>query len=347
MPFDWKTLPKTELHLHLEGAIPVNALFELVKKHKRTKEASSVEAVKRRYEFDDFGHFLEVYKWTVSFLKGADDYEFVAYEVGKRLASQNVLYAEVMVGLGNSVMYGGHDSQDIVRAAARGLKAAEVQHGIRIRIQVATGRDHGAQFSLDRLRDIEPLLGDVDICAFNMGGSEHVHPLPQFAKVFERAHEMGLQVSVHAGEVSGPQDVRDAISIRPQRIGHGIRAALDTPLMHELTRLGIALEICPVSNECTGAIPRLADHPLPRLIREGVPITLSSDDPAMFHTSISMEYAVAHEVLGIDTPTLVGIAREGFKRAFLPEDERAKLLVRFEREARQWCTDRGITYPEE
>ena len=126
-----------------------------------------------------------------------------------------------------------------------------------------------------------------------------------------------------------------------------MESALDPPLMRELTRRGIALEICPVSNECTGAISRLADHPLPQLIREGVAVTLSSDDPAMFHTSVTMEYAVAHEVLGISTPKLVDIAREGFKRAFLPEDERTAMLARFEREARQWCEDRGITYPEE
>lgn len=332
--------------MHLEGSIPVEALFALVKKHNRLDEAPSVEHVRRRYEFDDFAHFLEVYKWTVSFLKTVDDYEFIAYEVARTLVKQNVWFAEIMVGLGNSVMYGGHDPVAIVRAAWRGFKAAEVRHGIRIRVQIAAGRDHGADFSLDRLRDIEPLMGEVDICAFNMGGSEHVHPLPQFAKVFRRAHDMGLKVSVHAGEVSGPQDVYDALDLHPQRIGHGIRSALDPMLMDDLKRRDVALEVCPVSNECTGAVARLADHPLPRLIQAGVPVTLSSDDPAMFHTSVSREYEVAHEVLGIDTSTLVKIAREGFRRGFMDEALRKELLQKFDQEARHWCNARDIVFPE-
>lgn len=331
--------------MHLEGSIPVEALYELVKKHNRLDEAPTVDHVRKRYEFDDFAHFLEVYKWTVSFLKSADDYEFVAYEVAKTLARQNVWFAEVMVGLGNSVAYGGHDPADIIKAASRGFKAAEVQHDIKIRVQVATGRDHGVKFSMDRLRDIEPLLGDVDICAFNMGGSEHVHPLPQFAKVFRRAHEMGLKVSVHAGEVSGPQDVYDALDINPQRIGHGIRSVSDPTLMGELRRREVALEVCPVSNECTGAVSRLADHPLPRLISAGVPLTLSSDDPAMFHTSVTREYEVAHEVLGVDSPTLVKIAREGFLRGFMDEPLRKDLLNRFDKAARAWCDARDIKCP--
>jgi adenosine deaminase len=345
VPIDFTSLPKTELHCHLEGSIPVEALFELVKKHKRLEEAPSVEAVRKRYEFDDFAHFLEVYKWTVSFLKHPDDYEFVAYEVAKTLVKQNVWFAEIMVGLGNAVKYGKHNPVDIVRAAWRGFAAAEVQHGIKIRVQVATGRDHGAQFSLDRLRDIEPLIGEVDICAFNMGGSEHVHPLPQFAAVFKRAHEMGLRVSVHAGEVSGPQDVYDALDLNPQRIGHGIRAAMDPTLMDELKRRDVALEVCPVSNECTGAVSRLADHPLPRLIAAGVPLTLSSDDPAMFHTSVTREYVIAHEVLGVDSRTLIKIAREGFKRGFMDEGLRRELLIKFDRVARRWADTRQIKYP--
>lgn len=346
MPIDFTSLPKTELHLHMEGAIPVETTYELVKKYNRLAEAPTVEHVRRRYEFDDFAHFLEVYKWTVSFLRNEDDYEFVAYEVARELVRQNVLLAEIMVGVGNSVRFGGHDAARIVRAAWRGFKAAEVRFGIRIRVQIATSRDYGVEFSMERLRDIEPLLGDVDICGFNMGGSEQVHPLPQFAPVFERAHAMGLQISVHAGEVSGPQDIRDALDLKPARIGHGIRSANDPALMEEIVRRDVALEVCPVSNECTGAVERLADHPLPRLIQAGVPLILSSDDPAMFHTSATREYEVAHEVLGVDCPTLVKIAREGFKRAFVSEKERVELLARFEKEAQAWCNDRGFAYPE-
>lgn len=346
MPIDFTSLPKTELHLHLEGSIPVEALFALVSKHGRLDEAPTVEHVRRRYEFDDFAHFLEVYKWTVSFLKTPDDYEFVAHEVARTLADQNVRFAEVMIGLGNSVLYGGHDAAEIIRAAWRGFKSAADYHGITVRLQAAAGRDHGVDFAMQRLKDIEPLLGEVDICAFNMGGSEHVHSLRPFAKVFKRAHNMGLKVSVHAGEVSGPQDVHDALAINPQRIGHGIRSADDPALMEELKRRDVALEVCPVSNECTGAVARLADHPLPTLIAAGVPLTLSSDDPAMFHTSVTREYEVAHEVLGVDASTLVGIAREGFKRGFMGEAQRKKLLADFETDARKWCTDRDIEYPD-
>jgi adenosine deaminase len=346
LPIDFTNLPKTELHIHLEGSIPVEALYQLVKKHGRLGEAPTVEHVRKRYEFDDFAHFLEVYKWTVSFLKGADDYEFVAYEVAKTLAAQNVWFTEVMVGLGNSVAYGQHDPVDIVRAAWRGFKAAEAEFGIRIRVQIATGRDHGVEFSVDRLRDIEPLLGEVDICAFNMGGSEHVHPLPQYKKVFDLAHDMGLSVSLHAGEVSSPKDIYDALDLNAQRIGHGIRAALDPQLMDILREKHVPLEVCPVSNECTGAVEKLADHPLQRLIDSGLPLTLSSDDPAMFHTSVTNEYVVAHTTLGVDCSTLVKLARNGFEYGFMDERERTGMLTRFDTEARAWCKERGIEFPE-
>lgn len=345
MPIDFTSLPKTELHVHLEGAIPVEALHALLRRHGRLDEAPTLDDVRRCYEFDDFAHFLEVYKWTVSLLTSAADYEFVAYEAAKSLASQNVWFAEVMIGLGNSVAFGKHSAVDVVRAAWRGFEAARADFGIHIRAQVATGRDHGVDFALERLADIEPLLGEVDICAFNMGGNENVHPLPQFAEVFRRAHEMGLAVCIHAGEVSGPHDVRDALAMNPSRIGHGIRSVQDAALMTELVRRDVALEICPVSNECTGAVARLADHPLPQLIAAGVPVVLSSDDPAMFHTSATREYRIAHEVLGIDTTTLVRIAREGFQRANTDEQTRNALLQRFDNEAKAWCKERGIEFP--
>jgi adenosine deaminase len=165
--------------------------------------------------------------------------------------------------------------------------------------------------------------------------------------VVQRARDMGLRVSIHAGEVSGPQDIYDALDMGPQRIGHGIRAALDPTLMEELKRRNVALEVCPVSNECTGAVNRLADHPLPRLIAAGVPLTLSSDDPAMFHTSVTREYEVAHEVLGVDSKTLIRIAREGFKRAFMDEALRREYLIKFDKIARRWAETRQIRFEPE
>ena len=345
VPISFTSLPKAELHLHLEGSIPVEALFELVRKHDRLNEAPTVEHVRKRYEFDDFTHFLKVYEWTVSFLKTAEDYEFVAYRVASGLARQNVLYAEIMVGLGVSVALGGHDAREILRAASRGFRAAEAEHGIRVRMQVATGRDHGVDFALERLSEVEPILADVDVCAFNMGGSEHVHPLPSFAPAFRRAQEMGLRVSVHAGEVSGPHDIRDALDLSPDRIGHGIRAALDPGLCETLIARDVPLEVCPISNECTGAVSRLADHPLPQLVAAGVPVVISSDDPAMFHTDINKEYAAAHDVLGVESASLVRIARNGFRYAFVDEETRAELLGAFDTGARRWCAERNVEFP--
>ncbi len=345
LPIDFTNLPKTELHAHLEGSIPIEALYELVKKHNRLEETPTLDDVRRRYEFDDFAHFLDVYKWTVSLLKDPDDYEFVAYEAAKKLVEQNVLYAEIMVGLGASVRFGGHKPREIVHAAWRGFQRAMREHGIVIRAQVATSRDHGVQFAMDRLRDVEPLLGEVDICAFNIGGNEHLYPLPDYTGVFKRAKEMGLKICIHAGEVSGPKDIYDALAMEPDRIGHGIRCVQDPALMAELTRRDVPLEICPMSNEATGAVERLADHPLPQLLQAGVPLVLSSDDPAMFHTSVTKEYEIAHDVLGIDVSTLVGIAREGFHRGFIPDAQRPALLQRFETEAGQWCAERGVQFP--
>jgi aminodeoxyfutalosine deaminase len=326
-----RALPKAELHLHLEGTIEPSTVVELAARHGVTLTESEARA---RYSYSDFLGFLEAFKWATSFLRDPQDYTLITQRMAEKLISQNVVYAEVFVSVGILVRR-QQDVESLFRAVyAAGVAAQE--KGLRLRWIFDATRQFGADQTMEVAR-WAVRLKDLDVVAIGIGGDELSFPAKDFRAAYEFAASHGLHRHIHAGEVGGPQSVRDGLDdLHVERVGHGIGVMHDDSLMDALGASKIPLEVCPASNICTGALARqlgkpaaqLEEHPLKDLHRRGLMITLGSDDPAMFHTSLDAEYDSGIR-MGLSPGELADIARNGFAAAFLPQKEKTVLLDAF------------------
>jgi adenosine deaminase/aminodeoxyfutalosine deaminase len=298
-----RALPKAELHLHLEGSIEPETLYEL-------DPSTPIEEFRALYRYADFNAFLQAFGAIGKRLRTPEDYALITRRLLERLQAQNVRYAEIIVAAG-VVLWKGQKFAPIyeaIRDAARG-SAVEV-HWI---------LDAVRQFGPEHVRAVAELAADrVDdgVIAFGIGGSEERGPANWFRDTFAFAKSAGLRLTAHAGESMGPESIRAALALGAERIGHGIAAAQDADLMRELRERDIPLEVCITSNLVTGVVARIEDHPVRRLFDAGVPITLNTDDPAMFGCSLTNEYALAARVFGFSEAELRGIAANGFRYAF-------------------------------
>ena len=328
-------LPKAELHLHLEGAIEPSTVVELAARHGHAIETGQVAA---RYATRDFSAFIEAYKWVTSYLRTPDDYALVARELAQRLLAQNVVYAEVTLSVG--VML--RRKQDVaanfraVREAVCGFGSL----GLRLQWIFDCVRQFGSVPAMHAAR-IAVELREEGVVAFGIGGDELAVPAAEFRSVFDFAAAGGLHRLAHAGEIGGPESVRDALELLgAERIGHGIAVTRDRGLAATLRERSIPLEICPTSNLRTGALAcqigrdeaDLYQHPLPDLLRAGVPLSVSTDDPAMFETDLQREFLSLIQ-MGLSPQELVQVAAAGFEGAFLPPAEKAAYLDTFHNRA--------------
>jgi aminodeoxyfutalosine deaminase len=319
-------LPKVELHLHLVGSAPPDAVLTLARRHPDGGVPTEPGALAEFYRFTDFPHFLEVYR-TVNLLvrTGADVVTLVA-GLGAELAARTVRYAEVQVTPVRNRMAGiGHD--DLAQALVDGRELVRARHGVELGwifdADAALGLP-GAEETLRFAVGHRP-AGTVGL---GLGGAEHGVHRADFAGVFRAAREAGLRSAPHAGETVGPDEVWAAVrELGAERIGHGIGAATDPALLAHLAEHGIALEVCPTSNLRTGATTSLAEHPLPALLAAGVPVTLATDDPGMFGTDLDAEYLLCHTHFGLGPAELADIARAGARAAFCDEALRSSLLA--------------------
>src|SRR5882672_9521111 len=318
------SLPKAELHLHLEGSIRPPIVTQLTARH---GVYYNEDEVRRRYSYSDFLGFLDAFKWVTSFLRAPRDYALIVEDLAEQLLEQKVVYAEVTLSVGVMLLRKQRPERNfeaILRAAepfeARGLKFFWIFDAVR-------------QFGPDAALEVVNAARNSDskkIVAFGIGGDELSVPTADFRPVYDAAADLGLHRLMHAGEVGGPEKIREAIELLGvERIGHGIAAINDPALMDILAERQIPLEICPGSNMKTAALARqlrredarIEDHPLPRLLRHGIPIVLSTDDPAMFHTTLQEEYLNAAR-MGLQEDELTRIVEMGFEHAFLPAGER-------------------------
>ena len=324
-------LPKAELHLHLEGSIEPATVVELAARHGAALTPGEVTA---RYGYRDFAGFLEAFKWVTSFLRTPADYALITERLIEQLLHQNVLYAEVTLSVG--VML--RRKQDVQANFAAIVKAASCTQarGLHVQWIFDAVRQFGAQAAMEVARSAVQMRA-AGVVAFGMGGDELALPAAEFCRVYDYVASEGLHRLVHAGEIGGPETVREAVEfLGVERIGHGIAAMRDPRTMDFLAARRIPLEICPTSNLATGALARQLgrtevrpdDHPLPRFFSRGLGVTLSTDDPAMFRTSLSHEYRLALG-LGLRFSDLARIAEMGFEFAFLPESEKQALLETF------------------
>ena len=313
------SLPKAELHLHLEGSIRPAIACELAK---RQGVELTEDEVRRRYAYTNFAGFLDAFKWVTSFLRDPADFALVAADLAEQLLAQKVVYAEVTLSVGVMFL-----RQQRAEANFEAIVAATVPYearGLRMNWIFDAVRQFGAE-AAQRVVETARRCASPRIVAFGVGGDEMSLPTADFRGVYERAAEYGLHRLMHAGEIGGPDKIREAVELLgAERIGHGIAAIDDEGLMELLAERKIPLELCPLSNLHTGALAKLRrkhnaglhEHPLPEFMRGGVPVTLSTDDPAMFHTSLETEYQTAHAAMKLTGEELERLVESSFRYAF-------------------------------
>lgn len=319
-------LPKAELHVHLVGAASVPTVLELARRHPDRGVPTDEQQLRAYYEFTDFAHFIEVIIAVSSLVRTSDDIEALALGVARDLADQQVRYAEITV-TPDSHLQAGVPADGIAEALTRARGQARAEHGIELcwvfDIPGELGLESGHR-TIDWVQRWAP-EGTV---GFGLGGPEIGVPRPQFAEVFSRARALGLHSVPHAGETTGPETIWDAIRVLgAERIGHGTSAVQDEQLMQHIVEQQIPLEVCPTSNLRTRAVAGLDDHPMPAMLAAGVPVTLNSDDPGMFNTTLNTEYAVAHHAFGIDRDGLADLARAAARLSYAPEATKRALLA--------------------
>jgi adenosine deaminase len=341
-----RAAPKAELHVHLRGAMPLAFFQDRLRKYHpedvlatappRQRELfeqfenirpflksrpSLAESAAQLFRYRTFDQFLATYLFTSYFVRDAADFRGLTLAVLERLAAENIVYAEITVSF-IEYMQQGIALADIVSALD---DAADASVQPRVQWILDPVRNIGPERALELLQDVLRMR-PKHLVGITIGGSEHLYPPAQFAKVYALARDAGLRRTVHAGEGLGPESVWDAIrELGVERIGHGVRSIEDPDLVRYLEENQIPLELCPTSNLWTAIYPSYEAHPLKALHKAGVPLTINTDDPEFFRTSLSEEFEHARE-MGLSEAAIRKILQNGFRHAFLPVDEAERLM---------------------
>jgi aminodeoxyfutalosine deaminase len=319
-------LPKTDLHVHLVGAATADTVLGLARRHPDAGVPTDRVALAAYYAFTDFAHFIDIYVSVNSLVRTPEDVEALVVGAAGDMGRQNVRYAELTVTPDSHLLM-GIAPEAVAEALTSGRARALDEHGV----ELAWVFDIPGELGLvsgERTIDWVEAHAPEGTAAFGLGGPEVGVPRPQFAEVFARSRAMGLHSVPHAGETTGPETVWDALRLLgAERIGHGITSVQDSGLLGHLAAEQITLEVCPVSNVRTRAVADLAAHPLPTLLDAGVMVTLGSDDPGMFATTLNEQYVLAHDVLGVTVPALVEIARTGVRASYAGDEVKSRLLA--------------------
>jgi adenosine deaminase len=318
-------IPKAELHVHLEGTAPPDLIRRLAERN-WLPVPDGVFDTPDRFAYTDFLDFLRTYDRAASVIRTGDDYRDVAYEYLASCALDGAIYVELIASPDHAALV-GLAQEEHVDGIVRGIDEARRDHGIESRILFTAIRNLGVEQAIQVAR-YAAARPHAYVVGFQMSGDEENFPAGDFSQAYEIASEAGLGCSVHAGEWAGPESVRAALELPVTRIGHGVRSIEDPALVEELAERGVVLECCPTSNVVLGLYPSYEDHPLPRLMDAGVPITLGSDDPPYFGASIGGEYAVCQERYGFDDERLRGITRTAVEAAFCEESLKPSLMRR-------------------
>lgn len=315
---------KAEIHCHIEGAASP-ALVEA----QAARYGADVSAIIRdgSYVWSDFTSFLRCYDVASMLFRNEQDYALLAETYLSDLAAQGAIYSEFFISTDHAVN-AGLTPEAYISGLAAGMRRARERHGIESRM-IATGLRHEGPEGVERAARYIAANPHPLVTGFGMAGDERMHEPKDFAKAFDIARDAGLAITVHAGELVGPESVRGALDhLKPARIGHGVRAIEDPALVERLADEGIVLEVCPGSNIALSVYPSYAEHPLPRLRAAGVNVTLSSDDPPFFHTSLAREYETARTHFGMDDAALLEMTRNSIEAAFVDAETRTALLSR-------------------
>ena len=320
-----RQLPKAELHLHLEGAIDSATLAQLRERHGDRVTAAEVEAL---YHYQDFAGFLLAFKNITEHLRTPEDYELITYRLMQRLKEENVLHAEVYVSVG-VCLWRKQDFAAIFEGLDRGRARGARDFGISLLWIFDAVRQLGVE-DAQKVFELAARYQDRHVAAVGIGGDEQKAPPELFRSVYGYAEDNGLRLTAHAGETGPAESIWGALNLRAERIGHGLSAAQDPDLIEELAYRQIPVEICLTSNIRTGVCKAIAEHPAKSYFDQGIMITLNTDDPAMFGTTLSREYQLAQETFNFTDEHLRELARNSFEASFLPAEKKLEFLNLFD-----------------
>jgi aminodeoxyfutalosine deaminase len=320
-----RQLPKAELHLHLEGSVEPATLLELRTRHGDRTTLTEVEAL---YTYTDFQSFLMAFKAVSAHLRGPDDYELITYRLMQRLKEENVLHAEVYVAVG-VCLFRKQDFAAIFEGLDRGRARGARDFGVSLLWIFDATRHFGVE-EAQKVFELAVRYQDRQVVGIGIGGDEQKAPPELFRSVYAYAEDHGLRLTAHAGETGPPESIWGALNLHAERIGHAFTASQDPDLIEELAQRQIPVELCITSNLRTGICQAIADHPTKNYFDQGVMITLNTDDPALFGTTLSREYQLAQETFGFTDEHLRELARNSFEASFLPAEKKLELLSLFD-----------------
>ena len=330
------TLPKIDLHRHLEGSLRLDTLTSIALEHGVDLPSYDLEKLRPYVQVTedyqpDFHRFLEKFRLLRRFYRTGQAIERIAYEAAADAAADNLRYLELRfnpVALAREKGFRYSDVMDWVWAA---VCRAQADHGILVRLIVSLIRQEPE--TAEQVVEAAIQHRDRGVVALDLSGDEVNYPLEPFVPLFHRAREAGLGLTVHAGEAGGPASVREVIElIGPERIGHGVRSIADSDVVRMVRNSQVTLEMCPTSNYQTGIMYLMRHHPLPDFYRLGIKVTINTDDPSISDTTLSDEYFLAVSGMGLEIADVKTMIMMAAGAAFLPPEEKAALAARFRAE---------------
>jgi aminodeoxyfutalosine deaminase len=332
-----QSLPKAELHLHLEGTLDPPTLAELSRRHNTplptdnnrydvtgSGDELSEDDVRRLYSYRNFTGFMLAFKAVTERLRTPEDYELVTYRLMQKLRQQNVVHAEVYVSVG-VVRWRGQEFEPIFEGMERGRERGQRDFGVSLFWIFDAVRHFGPEAAAE-VFEMAARWRERNVVGVGLGGDERRGPAEWFRDLYKKAADQGLRLTAHAGETTGPEAVWGALNMGVERIGHGLSIARDRELIEVLAHKQVPIEVCLSSNVRTGACPELREHPVKKLFDEGLMITLNTDDPSMFQTSLGKEYGLAQQEFGFTEDQLRELARNSIEASFLPVEKKLPFL---------------------
>ncbi len=319
-----RTVPKAELHCHIEGAAMPDLALDQARKY-GVDIAGLIED--GSYRWSNFTTFLQAYDVVSGLFRTREDYALLSQTYLEAIAAEGTIYSEIFVSTDHARM-AGLAPEAYLEGLGEGMVHARESSGIEGRIIMTCIRHLGGEAAVDvaRLAAARP---HPLVTGFGMGGDERMGSHADFAAAFDIARDAGLGITTHAGEFGGPESIVDALdNVRPARLGHGVRSIEDPVLVERLADGGVVLELCPGSNVALGLYDDFSAHPFPRLRDAGVPVTLNSDDPPFFDTTVGTEYDRAAQYFGLGDDDLKSVTRTAIEAAFVDEATRAALLAK-------------------
>ena len=318
-------IPKVELHLHLEGAIPTEALWQLIQKYGGDPEVTNYGTLKNRFEYHDFTHFIQTWIWKNGYLREYEDFTLISEAVAQDLSSQNIRYVEAFFSPIDFARH-GLETQKLAEAIRIGLQRVDDVQVNLVADLVRSTPLVSAQRTLAELFEVK----DLGIIGIGIGGSEQEYPPEPFRDIYAQAREMGFKTSAHAGEAAGAESIWGAVRIlNVDRIGHGTRAYEDETLLNYLVEKRIPLEMCPISNVKTGVVDSIESHPIRSYYDLGILVTVNTDDPKMFGNSLADEYILLETKLGFSRSDIQTLIMNSIEASWLPDERKSELSSDF------------------